>query len=82
MSLHFALHVNGRRIYQAMEITRLDSTEKNPDPDQVFRYRAHAVSEDGINPATQLTAIVEHRHGDGAWELIRKALNAMLGDAG
>lgn len=79
MSLHFALKVNGHSIYHAMDITRLDHADK-PDLDAVYRYRARAVSEDGVVPATQYEVTVEHRYGDGAWELIRKALNAMLGE--
>ena len=78
MSLHFTLHVNGRSIYHAMDITRLDDTDPAPPPDSVFRYRARAVSEDGTNPALQYQAVVEHRHGDSPWELVRKVLDAML----
>ncbi len=77
MSLHFALKVNGHSIYHAMDITRLDHTDK-PDPDATYRYRARACTADGTNPATQYDVTIEHRYGDGAWELIRKALNAML----
>lgn len=78
MSLHFTLHVNGRGIYHAMDIQRLDSTDTNPTGDSVFQYRARAVTENGVDPATQMSAVVTHRYGDGAWELVRKALNAML----
>ncbi len=76
MSLHFSLRVNGRSIYHAMDITRLDHTD-HPEPDAVYRYRACAVTEDGVNSAHQMSVVVQHRYGDGAWELIRKALNAM-----
>lgn len=79
MSLHFALKVNGHSIYHAMDIVRLDHTD-TPEPDAAYRYRARACTENGVAPATQYDVTVEHRYGDGAWELIRKALNAMLGE--
>lgn len=76
MSLHFTVKVSGHSIYHAMDITRLEP-DGTPTADTVYRYRAQAVNEDGVTPARQMEAVVEHRYSDGAWELIRKALNAM-----
>lgn len=75
MSLHFTFYVNGKSIHHGMDIQRLDDLNPNPGPDAVYRYRASALQEDGINAARQTQVIVEHRYGDGAWELVRKALN-------
>lgn len=76
MSLHFALKVNGHGIYHAVDITRAHPQE-TPDPDDWCRYRVCAVREDGMKPAAQYRAEFTHRYGDGAFECIRKALNAI-----
>lgn len=77
MSLHFTFHVNGRSIRHAVDIQRLDHADP-PDPNIAYEYRARAVAEDGTNPAQQMTATFHHRYGDGPWELVRRAMNALL----
>lgn len=82
MSLHFTLYVNGRSVYHAVDITRLDSTDRHPPADRTFAYRVCAVAEDGANPARQWTATFSHCYGDGALECVRKALNAIADESG
>lgn len=72
MTLHFTLHVNDLSIHEGMTIQRV--TIGQPLPDEVNRYTVQAKC-DGI----WHTLTVEHRHGDGPWELVRKALNAIAG---
>ena len=55
-------HVNGRNIYHAMHIQRLDNLDQHPDPGAVYRYRVDIVREDGTRPAEQANVIVEHRY--------------------
>ncbi|ORA57320.1 hypothetical protein [Mycobacteroides franklinii] len=70
MTLHFHLHVNGISIHEGMEIKR--TTVGRPLPDDVNTYVAQAKCD-----GTWHTISVEHRYGDGPWELVRKALNAI-----
>ncbi|AMU39221.1 hypothetical protein A3N99_02700 [Mycobacteroides abscessus] len=69
MTLHFTLHVNGKSIHEGVHIQRTSSGR--PLPDDVNTYVAQ-VKRDG----TWRTTTVEHRYGDGPWELVRKVLNA------
>lgn len=70
MTLHFTLHVNGRSIAEGMTVRR--TTPGQPQPDDVNRYVVQAKCD-----GTWHTITVEHRYGDGPWELVRKALNAI-----
>lgn len=70
MTLHFTLHVNGKSIREGVHIKR--TTAGRPLPDDVNTYVAQAKCE-GI----WHTVTVEHRYGDGPWELVRKVLNSI-----
>lgn len=70
MTLHFELHVNGQSIREGMTIQR--TTPGRALPDDVNTYVAQAKCD-----GTWHTTTVEHRHGDGPWELVRKVLNAI-----
>lgn len=81
MALHFDLHISGHNIRKSMTIRRIDPFGDMIAPDTVGIYEAtmmsgpdHLGGEGGT-----WTAQVTHRYGDGAWELIRKALDAILG---
>lgn len=68
MALHFPLYINGQQIghFQAVRISG------TTDPDSINTYSVITVNfTDG--PIGRHTT-VEHRYGDGAWELIRKSL--------
>jgi hypothetical protein len=63
------LYVTLKENYDAigrLEIVRTTNTGSTPGPDAVSRY---VVRKDG----SQL-GYVDHRYGDGAWVLVRKAL--------
>ncbi len=81
MSLHFTLRVNGHPIYHAVDIVLLDHVVA-PDPEATYRYRVCAVAEDGTQPARQYQATFTHRYGDGAFECVRLALNAIADGQG
>lgn len=70
MSLHFTLHVNDRSIDEGMTIRRTKAGRPLADEVNVYVVQAKC---DG----TWHTLTVEHRYGDGPWELVRKALNAI-----
>lgn len=65
MSLWFDLQVNSETIGR-LEIRRLTRRVTSTDPDSINRY---VVILDG-----EEIGQVEHRYGDGPWELVRKAL--------
>lgn len=72
MTLHFTLHVNAKSIDEGMTVQR--TTPGRPEPDDVNTYVAQAKCDGKWHTVT-----VEHRYGDGPWELVRKALNAIPG---
>lgn len=70
MTLHFTLHVNDLSIHEGMTIRR--TAPGQPQPDDVNCYVVQAKCD-----GTWHTITVEHRYGDGPWELVRKALNSI-----
>lgn len=75
MALHFPLQVNGKHIgyFTAVRI------EGDDQPDTVNTYEVEI-----IDPAGEVytrCGEVEHRYGDGAWELIRKSIEALMKSA-
>lgn len=70
MTLHFDLRANGQSIGEGMTIQR--TTHGRPLPDDVNTYVVQAKCS-----GTWHTATVEHRYGDGPWELVRKALDVI-----
>lgn len=70
MTLHFTLHVNDRSIDEGMTIQR--TTPGQPEPDDVNLYVVQAKCDGEWHTFT-----VKHRYGDGPWELVRTALNAI-----
>jgi hypothetical protein len=70
MSLWMDLRVGKNAVIGRLEIIRTTGKgDLHPAPDAVYTYR---VLRDG-----RQVAIVAHRYGDGAWALLRKALNAL-----
>ena len=70
MTLHFTLHVNDRSIDEGMTVRR--TAPGQPESDDVNLYVVQAKCDGAWHTFT-----VEHRYGDGPWELVRKALNAI-----
>ena len=70
MSLHFTLHVNGKSIGEGMTIQSNNTNTERTLPNDVNTYVAQAKCDGKWHTVT-----VEHRYGDGPWELVRKALN-------
>ncbi len=73
MTLHFELHVNGQSIHEGMTIQCI--TPGRSLPEDVNTYVVQAKCDGKWHTVT-----VEHRYGDGPWELVRKAL-AAIGEA-
>jgi hypothetical protein len=74
MSLWFVLRMNEKRI-GSLEIQRqqdLDLTDKTAIADAVSDYKVFVATEK--RPGQRLAGTVGHRYGDGAWVLLRKAL--------
>lgn len=65
MSLWFTLRINRKEI-GSLVIRRIDPYDLQPEPGTIGTY---VVVRDG-----QELGKVEHRYGDGAWVLVRKAL--------
>lgn len=79
MTLHFDLKVNGYTIGYSMEIIRLHPDRiTGPEMQGTYEYVAHNVDKHG--EWCLRSGVVVHRYGDGAWGLVRKALNHMLDD--
>jgi hypothetical protein len=74
MSLHFVLKVNSAPI-GACVIQRRDHG-RDPDEDTVLTYDVEV--DDLQHDTSDRTATIQHRYGDGAWVLTRKALGAVL----
>lgn len=70
MSLWFALKVNEHRI----GVLTIQRVRGDSDPDSVNTYEVVA---SGATLPVRVVE-VEHRYGDGAWELVRTALDAAL----
>lgn len=79
MTLHFDLKVNRHSIAYSMEISRV-RPHRNVGPDMLgtYEYVAYDTDDPGARPCG--SGVIVHRYGDGAWELVRKAVNHMLGD--
>lgn len=71
MALWFPLKVNDKVIGQ-LSATRIDG-ESNSD--SICTYRVEATDNTGLEI---FRGQVRHRYGDGAWVLIRKALDIFL----
>jgi hypothetical protein len=72
VSLHFDLMVN-RTTIGYMEIQRIDNTGVTKLPDDVVS--TYMVRVNGAEKGT-----VRHRYGDGAWALLRTALDELMED--
>ncbi|ASN69251.1 hypothetical protein 7S3_73 [uncultured Caudovirales phage] len=67
MALHFPLMVNGTRIGHLYAVR----TEGGANADDINTYQVEIMTE---SPRRVDSIILTHRYGDGAWELVRKAL--------
>lgn len=77
MSLHFVLEVNDAPIGACSIQRRHDPSAPEPLLDDAVS--TYDVEVDDLQHDTpNLTAVVHHRYGDGAWALVRAALNAAL----
>lgn len=77
MSLHFALMVNHETIGQFDAQRIADMTMPNPgtEPDSINRYNVDLWRGlDTEKPYHHELFKVDHRYGDGAWELVRKSI--------
>jgi len=81
MSLNFSLRVNNE-IVGAFEAQRMVAIEQlgQPvtDPDAVHKYSITIWDEDNNREMFS----IHHRYGDGAWELVRKALEKSVKTGG
>lgn len=75
MSLYIDLSV-GNRTIESLRVSRISNTDTATlDPDTTSTYQVDR----GLPDPTPI-ATVQHRYGDGATELARKALNALAGE--
>ena len=70
MSLHFDLKM-GLETLGFMEIQRIDNTDRNTLSDN--EVSTYMVRVNGVEKGT-----VRHRYGDGAWALLRTALDELM----
>jgi len=73
----------GVKRIEVLEIRRLEMLQDRSQPfDEVHTYRVRRYSKEQGNPVQDgLTYLdekeIEHRYGDGAWVLVRKAMDAL-----
>lgn len=75
MTLHFTLHINGHGTGQTVSIQRTSPKVKTPSPRTRCTYEATRL--DSTATERILIRTITHRYGDGTWELIRRAINAV-----
>lgn len=67
----FPLYINDHKIGTVTAIRR--SGGGNPDDINMYEWEAYSTNRG--NEFTQATGMIEHRYGDGAFELMRKILS-------
>lgn len=73
MSLWFDLRL-GYDNLGTVTMQRMEGGLEVDDPDSVNRYQVELTR---TTERGRLRCVVEHRYGDGAWVLVRKALQAL-----
>ncbi|MFB7853793.1 hypothetical protein [Rhodococcus qingshengii] len=75
MALHFPLKINSETIGTFTAIRKSGGID--PDDVNVYEVPIETKSAEDPNLITQRAFNLDHRYGDGAWVLVRKALEQL-----